>query len=216
MKAPGGGEVQDMSCQTLSLGCNSPHLQGFQHLLPTEMLVEWCGMSHINIEIKARCRDQERIRNLLRQQGADFRGTDHQIDTYFLVSQGRLKLREGSIENALVYYERSDQAGPKQSDVVLMKNERSSSLKEILTRSIGIRVVVDKVREIYFIENVKFHLDAVDQLGLFVEIEAIDFDGTVGVQKLTQQCQIYLDLFGIHMEDLLSESYSDMLIREVS
>jgi adenylate cyclase class 2 len=76
-------------------------------------------MSHIIIEIKAKCADHEPIRQILLEKGADFRGTDHQIDTYFKVPNGRLKLREGNIENTLIHYERENEEGPKQSNVTL-------------------------------------------------------------------------------------------------
>lgn len=76
-------------------------------------------MGHLNVEIKARCNDHEVIREYLKARDADFRGVDHQIDTYFHVPHGRLKLREGEIENFLIHYERSDQDGPKQSHVTL-------------------------------------------------------------------------------------------------
>ena len=72
--------------------------------------------------------------------------------------------------------------------------------------------MVDKKREIYFIDNVKFHIDNVENLGTFMEIEAIDSDGSIGKDKLQEQCQFYIDLFGIAPTDLLSNSYSDMLI----
>lgn len=169
-------------------------------------------MPHLNIEIKARCDNHDKIRGILNSKGADFKGTDHQIDTYFKVGTGRLKLREGNIENHLIFYEREDKEGPKQSKVVLFDNPPGSSLKEILTKSLGILAVVDKKREIYFIDNVKFHIDTVENLGTFMEIEAIDSDGTIGKDKLQEQCQYYLDLFDIAKEDLLSKSYSDMLI----
>ena len=68
-------------------------------------------MSHINIEIKARSNNQDRIRDILKSKNADFKGIDHQIDTYFNVPKGRLKLREGNIENNLIFYERKNQAG---------------------------------------------------------------------------------------------------------
>ena len=58
-------------------------------------------MEHINIEIKAKCLNQIRIREIIKSHKADFKGIDHQIDTYFKVSSGRLKLREGNIENYL-------------------------------------------------------------------------------------------------------------------
>ena len=58
-------------------------------------------MEKINIEIKARCKDLSRIRKILESRNARYIGKDHQIDTYFKVAQGRLKLREGKIENYL-------------------------------------------------------------------------------------------------------------------
>lgn len=140
---------------------------------------------------------------------------DHQIDTYFNVSNGRLKLREGNIENFLVHYERSDKEGPKQSVVSLYASQPGSSLKETLTRALGILVVVDKQREIYFIENVKFHVDIVRGLGTFMEIEAVDYDGNIGLEKLNEQCNKYLEDMGIKDEDLISGSYSDMLLKNV-
>ena len=171
-------------------------------------------MKRLNIEIKARCNDHEKIRSILKSRNADFKGTDHQIDTYFKVDNGRLKLREGNIENFLVFYEREDKEGPKKSDVILFKSDPSSSLKGILLKSLGALVVVDKQREIYFIENVKFHIDTVMNLGTFMEIEAIDSDGSYKKEKLLEQCQSYLKLFGIPKDDLVSVSYSDLLLKK--
>lgn len=170
-------------------------------------------MAHVNIEIKAKSNNQDEIREILKSKNADFKGVDHQIDTYFKVNLGRLKLREGKIENHLIYYQRENKEGPKQSDVTLLKSDPKSSLKEILTKALGVLVVVDKKREIYFIENVKFHIDTVKDLGAFIEIEAIDNDGTIGKEKLFEQCQFFLDLFKISQEDLISVSYSDLLLK---
>ena len=83
-------------------------------------------MNALNIEIKAKCSDLEKIRAILNSQQARFIGTDHQIDTYFKVNTGRLKLREGSIENALIHYNRPNQAGPKKSEIILPKMSTSS------------------------------------------------------------------------------------------
>jgi predicted adenylyl cyclase CyaB len=169
-------------------------------------------MGHVNIiEIKARCANPQTIRELLQARNADFRGVDRQIDTYFQVPRGRLKLREGQIENCLVYYKREDRSGPKHSDVTLFPMTPNGMLKEMLTKALGVLVVVEKQREIYFIGNVKFHLDAVKGLGDFVEIEAIDTDGTIGKEQLFAQCQTFLELFQIAPADLLAPSYSDLL-----
>lgn len=170
-------------------------------------------MSHINVEIKAGCSDHDRIRKILNAHEADFKGVDHQVDTYFKVNFGRLKLREGNLENYLVFYERENIKGPKLSQVILFKSEPHSALKEILTKSLGELVVVDKQREIFFIDNVKFHLDTVKNLGTFIEIEAIDQNGSIGKEKLLRQCNQYLKLFEIGEEDLLTDSYSDLLVK---
>lgn len=170
--------------------------------------------AHFNIEIKARCPNPEMVRKALKRFRARFVGTDHQVDTYFKVSSGRLKLREGKIENHLIYYERKNKKGPKTAKVILCDIKPGSSLKEALMESLGILAVVDKRREIYFIENVKFHLDRVKRLGSFVEIEAIDRNGKIGKKKLLRQCQTYLCLLKIPNKNLVSVSYSDLLLRK--
>ena len=148
------------------------------------------------IEIKARCTQAQRVRDYLRSHGADVRGIDYQTDTYFRVPRGRLKLREGRIENALIYYERADQESAKQSNVLLTKTQSDSTLKAQLTQALGVLVVVKKQREIAFIDNVKFHIDRVEGLGHFVEIEAIDSEGTLSQEQLLAQCQSFQNATG--------------------
>ncbi len=172
-------------------------------------------MSSITIiEIKARCPQAQRVRDYLRSHGADLRGIDHQTDTYFRVPHGRLKLREGRIENALIYYERADQASAKQSNVLLTQTRPDSALKAQLTQALGVLVVVKKQREIAFIDNVKFHIDRVEGLGHFVEIEAIDREATISREQLLNQCQSFQAELGIQPHDLVAESYSDLLLAQ--
>ncbi len=169
-------------------------------------------MSPLNVEIKARCANPDRIRALLAELGADFKGADHQVDTYFNCPQGRLKLREGNIERALIHYHRPDQPGPKESHVTLYHPPRDPALKQALTNALGLLVVVEKTREIYFLDNVKFHIDDVAGLGSFVEIEAIDADGKLSPDTLHAQCRHYMDLFAIDPADLIDRSYNDMIL----
>jgi predicted adenylyl cyclase CyaB len=171
-------------------------------------------MSHINIEIKAHCRDPERVREVLRGAGADFKGTDSQTDTYYKISRGRLKLRQGTIENALIFYQRPDQPGPKRAEVSLYRTTPQSSLAQVLEDALEILVVVKKQREIYFLGNVKFHIDSVEGLGCFVEIEAIDADGSIGIDTLRRQCESFMKQLGILTADLINRSYSDMLLEK--
>lgn len=172
-------------------------------------------MRVINVEIKARCADAERVREVLRQRGARFAGADHQVDTYFHVPEGRLKLREGNIENALIFYRRPDQAGPKQSEVALYPVERGAELRAVLAAALGVLVSVDKHREIYYVGNVKFHIDEVQGLGRFVEIEAAG-DERANREVLLRQCREYMEAFGVDEAALVAESYSDLLLKSQS
>ena len=171
-------------------------------------------MSILNIEFKASTNKLAALETLLQQQNPVFIGEDHQIDTYFNVPTGRLKLREGNIENALIHYERENTAGAKSSHVLLYQHQPDKTLKEILIKTLGIKAVVDKKRKIYFINNVKFHFDTVDGLGTFVEVEAIDKDGNIGKEKLQAQCDEYAALFNIDAADFCALSYSDMILNK--
>ncbi|MDO8460353.1 MAG: hypothetical protein Q7S74_04545 [Nanoarchaeota archaeon] len=104
---------------------------------------------HLNIEFKAQCKEPDKVREILKREGADYKGRDHQVDIYFNVPKGRLKLRKGNIENNLIGYEREDYAGAKQSNVHLFKTEPNTSLEEILTTTLGVKVIIDKQRDIY-------------------------------------------------------------------
>jgi adenylate cyclase, class 2 len=167
---------------------------------------------HLNVEIKASSHNSDQIRQWLLANGADLKGTDQQTDTYYKVPQGRLKLRQGNIENSLIFYQRNNQQGPKDSTVTMTKVDNGTQLKQVLENALGILVEVSKQREIYFIENVKFHVDHVPDLGNFIEIEAIDKDGSIGKEKLLEQCNYYMQMLGIKEESLQIASYSDMLM----
>ncbi|WP_430896093.1 MULTISPECIES: class IV adenylate cyclase [unclassified Paraflavitalea] len=169
-------------------------------------------MSFLNVEIKARTKNSDAIREYLLNNGAVSKGTDHQTDTYFNVPNGRLKLREGNIENNLIFYNRSNQAGPKSSHFNLSPVADPASLKAVLSASLGVKVAVVKKREIYFIENVKFHIDTVNELGNFVEIEASNLYAPKTQEELLTQCEFYMKAFDIVETDLIAISYSDMLL----
>lgn len=171
---------------------------------------------HINFEFKARCENIAEAEAILQKQNPLFVGEDHQVDTYFNVPNGRLKLREGTIEQALIFYQRTNTAGAKQSAVILYQHRPDTALKQILTQALGVKTVVDKKRKIYFVNNVKIHFDDVAELGTFVEVEAIDKDGSIGLQTLKDQCSRYQQLLGVSESDFIAESYSDLLLAKKS
>jgi len=168
-------------------------------------------MNLVNYEFKARLRNEKRIRAALKKLRARFIGTDRQVDTYFRVPRGRLKVRQGDIENALIFYERPNARGARPSRVRMIELPPNSPVQEILAAGLGVLAVVDKRREIYFAGNVKIHLDRVRGLGRFVEVEAISRSGRV--RRIREQARNFQKLFGITSADIVAESYSDLVLR---
>ncbi len=166
-----------------------------------------------NVEIKAKCKFPEKVEKILLENSADFKGLDHQTDTYFNVKNGRLKMRIGNIEKSLIFYDRPNIKGPKKSTFNLYRSDDLEALKPLLISSLGIMVEVKKHRKIFFIDHVKFHIDEVDGLGNFVEIEVGDLNDTKTVDELQNLCDYYIKLLGVKEENLINISYSDMLMK---
>ena len=167
-------------------------------------------MKLLNFEFKARLRGATHARATLKRLRARFLGTDHQVDTYFRVSAGRLKVREGRLENALIFYQRTDRQRARRSTVELMLLPRRNSVRDILTRALGVLAVVDKRREIYFVGNVKIHLDRVRGLGTFIEVEAMTRTGDIS--KVRAQAARFQKDFAIAPADIVPQSYSDLVL----
>ena len=173
-------------------------------------------MRNNNAEIKCRCNQLDQVRQILLANKAHYHGTDHQVDTYFRVPDGRLKLREGNIENSLIYYSRPNTTDTKISEVQMYHTTPpSNDLKTTLSAALGVLAVVDKQREIYFIEHTKFHLDTVANLGTFVEIEVIDKGAKQAIETLVQQCNDYVQLLGLLADDMIAVSYSDLILNNL-
>lgn len=167
-------------------------------------------MKRINYEFKAQLKSDTVVRMALKNLRARYIGTDHQVDTYFHVPSGRLKIREGHIENALIFYQRANTRRARRSKIEMIMLPPRNSIRAILTEAIGVRVVVDKRREIYFVGNVKVHLDRVRGLGNFVEVEAISRGGSMA--KIRGQARRFQKLFGIRTSDIVPQSYSDLIL----
>lgn len=167
------------------------------------------------IEFKAKVDDAAYYEDILLTLDPRVKGVDKQVDTYFNVDSGRLKLREGNIESNLIYYHRSNTAQAKLSNVQIYPHTPNSSLKQLLISVHGVKVVVSKIRRIYFIDNIKFHFDQVEGLGDFIEVEAIDDQDAFSESELRKQCDKYKVLFGIEADQLISHSYSDLLLANI-
>jgi predicted adenylyl cyclase CyaB len=165
-----------------------------------------------NLEIKARCADLDGVRERAGALATSHLGVDRQTDTYFVTKRGRLKLRESSLSGGqLVPYLRPDQRGPKRSQFRVVPVEEPESLKALLTEILGVHRVVRKVREIWLHENVRIHLDQVEGLGSFVELEAVYDGAPESLQAQQGKVRLLMDRLGIREEDLIDVSYEGLL-----
>lgn len=167
-----------------------------------------------NIEIKARVREQRQIRAFMRDEGSKHE-VQHQRDVFFHAGNGRLKLRtfrDGT--GVLVAYDRADQTGPKLSDYTLASVDDAANLEEALTRSLGVRGIVEKKREIAIVGQTRVHLDSVKGLGTFLELEVVLKPRQSAKQGLAIAKKLMKEL-EVEEEDLQDRAYMDMLEEKV-
>ncbi len=164
-----------------------------------------------NVEIKARVRDLAAVRSVAASLASRAGVVIEQADTFFVVPRGRLKIRElagGSGE--LIAYERPDDAGPKASDYRLVGCADPAALARALAVVLPVRGHVRKRRELFIVGRTRVHLDEVEQLGSFVELEVVlDDDEPAAAGRL--EAEALMKALSISAADLVSGAYIDLL-----
>ena len=164
-----------------------------------------------NIEIKAVADDLDRIRTVAVGIATEPGQMLHQVDVFFRVHGGRLKLRSFSAGSGeLIYYERPDRPGARQSRYQIYATSQPQELRSLLAAALDETVIVKKKREVFLVGQTRIHLDEVDELGTFVEVEVVLKPG----QSAAEGQQIVVDLMhklGIEESDLVSCAYADLL-----
>ena len=164
-----------------------------------------------NIEIKAHARNFPEMMKRARTLSDAPAETIPQEDIFFNVPQGRLKLRILAPDNAqLIYYTRPDQEGPKRSDYHIAHTSDPENLKRVLELAYGIRGVVKKTRYLYLVGQTRVHLDDVQGLGQFMELEVVMKDGQSDAEGQTIAEGLMTSL-GVERGDLLEGAYMDLL-----
>lgn len=167
-----------------------------------------------NIEFKAELRDPIAARYQCKVLGAQLIGKLHQTDSYFRLADGRLKRREASGEPIeWIYYHRKDDVRPRLCNYSILTDEQAT--RRWGTQSLRHWLNVAKTRELWMLENVRIHLDDVDQLGNFLEFEAI-----VSKERDVKECHMAIahlrQVFGPTLGEPVSLSYSDLMAQIVS
>ena len=164
-----------------------------------------------NIEIKTRLPDRAAVEGRLKELGSRKAWVRHQRDVFFAVPKGWLKLREAGAAGAeLIAYERAtDDSGPRESDYDRMPVNDPETCRQLLGRALGISGVVEKVRTLYLVDHTRVHLDAVEGLGDFLELETV-VDG-ISREEAQAETDRVIDALGLDPQEFLSVPYRDLL-----
>lgn len=167
-----------------------------------------------NIEIKARIESVEALEAKVAEL-ADQGPTELlQDDTFFFCQRGRLKLRAlSSTEGQLIFYQRANQAGPKESSFIISPTASPDSLREALSLGYGQAGRVRKHRTLYLVGRTRVHLDRVENLGHFLELEVVLSEGELSEPGLEEAHRLMASL-GISPGQLLEGAYVDLLTRQ--
>jgi predicted adenylyl cyclase CyaB len=167
-----------------------------------------------NIEIKARIDSIDGVLprvTALADQGPT---KIQQDDTFFACVNGRLKLRVFADQSGeLIFYRRADQAGPKESFYVRSPIGSPNSLREALTLAYGLAGRVVKHRTLFLVGRTRIHLDRVEGLGDFLELEVVLREGE-SADVGTKEAETLRVQLGIGRQQLVSDAYVDLLQRD--
>lgn len=168
-----------------------------------------------NVEIKATVADLAAVRRIAEQLADKGPVVLEQEDTFFQCPQGRLKLRcfSDGAPAELISYRRGDAAGPKECRYVIHRTSDPQELLAVLSAALGVRAVVRKRRTLYHIGPARVHLDEVEGLGRFVELEVVLPPG----QDTSEGVAIVRDLMArlsIPRDQLVEKAYVDLLLDE--
>lgn len=165
-----------------------------------------------NVELKARDPDPARSLERALALGAEDRGQVLQRDTYFARARARLKLREQEPgPSELIQYRREDSTDARTSSYRRVPTGDAEALREALDGAYGTLVTVAKRRRLLLREGVRIHLDEVEGLGSYLELEAVA-EPDSDLSEEHQKVERLREELGIEASDLVATSYSDLLL----
>jgi predicted adenylyl cyclase CyaB len=163
-----------------------------------------------NVEIKARVTDLAEVETQARRIATEGPSDIVQDDTFFSCARGRLKLREfSSMQGQLIYYSRPNDSGPKVSDYWISDTNSPAAMRETLARALGVIGRVRKRRRLYLVDRTRIHLDNVEGLGSFVELEVVLAEDESPLQG-TEIAQQIMKSLGIGESQLVQGAYVDL------
>lgn len=164
-----------------------------------------------NIEIKARIESVDALSPKAAALAKEGPVEISQDDTFFRCESGRLKLRTFSAtEGELIFYRRANQQGPKESFYIRTPTPSPESLREALRLAYGQDGRVVKHRTLYLVGRTRVHLDRVEGLGHFLELEVV-LEENESAEVGILEAHALMALLGVQPSALIESAYVDLL-----
>ncbi len=168
-----------------------------------------------NIEIKAYLHQFEHCLQVAKTLANTSGEIIEQEDIFFHSNTGRLKLRIFDQNHGqLIFYQRDNLSGPKSSHYEISTTSEPQQLKTVLANAYPIRGIVKKIRTLYLIGRTRLHLDQVDGLGNFIELEVVMQEAESPETGIAEAHDLMQKL-GIDQADLIDCAYIDLLEQKV-
>ncbi len=166
----------------------------------------------LNLELKTRIDSHKKIKIILNDIGAENMGTLNQKDIYYKVPDVLLKLRTENGNESLIFYNRDEKSVNRWSDYNVLKFADRIG-ENFLNRIFSVEVTVQKKRELYLYDNTRVHLDTVNSLGKFIELETLVVTSKTDAQRRFERI---IDLLELHGVEEIRKSYRDLMLETTS
>jgi len=163
-----------------------------------------------NLEIKVKLNSHKQVKEILKQNNIHLKGLLFQKDIYYKVNRGILKLRIENVTQTLIFYDRNEQSKKRWSDYYLIDLSKVDA-NIYLKRFLDVLVIVKKKRELFIYKNTRIHLDYVQGLGYFLELETRVVNGLKDAEK---RFNYLLDLLDLRSKKEIRASYKDLLMKK--
>lgn len=161
-----------------------------------------------NLEIKVQLKSHKDVKKILSKNKIHFNELLNQKDIYYKVNRGILKLRIENDAQTLIFYDRNEKSKKRWSDYYLL-DLSSTDANKYLKRFLDVMVIVKKRRELYLYKNTRIHLDFVQGLGYFLELETRVING---LQDAEKRFNYLLELLELRSKKEIRASYKDLLL----
>jgi len=167
-----------------------------------------------NVEVKARIESVDVLKPVAARIANEGPVEIFQEDTFFRCPSGRLKLRAFSDDSGeLIYYRRADETGPKESFYLVSQTSTPAILRESLSLAYGEAGRVRKLRTLFLVGRTRIHLDVVETLGHFLELEVV-LGADESIEQGVSEANRVMELLGVRRSQLIEGAYVDLLSRE--